>query len=496
MPEPTPGSWVLRPESTDDDGLRTTFQLRYVNASGAQVAIGHVKILRTGQQASRTSLDATFDHLGPEYVSVGAELEYYKNLREVAGSEAVEVLLALADAAIDPVRRARFEAEAGFQNSLLRFTPARLALEQAATIFGASTSPPSSASGPLIFRTSTGGDLFDVSFEMNLVPDLPGRINVLVGSNGSGKTRLLSNLALAAFAPADTDEARSWGSFNAPLNFSRVLAFSYSALDDFDVPAVSGRERAAFLRADSGLGYMYFGLRDLTEGRAVQAPASALKSVRQVRNEFQRAVKAAFDEDGPLFLKVLNRLFAEPSFASIGVRPLATSTEPRQLLERTFSHASTGHKFVLLMTAQLCGFVRDGSLVLIDEPESHLHPPLLAAFVRVLRQLLEAKDSHAIVATHSSYVVQETPSSYVRIIRRAVNRTKVTPPSIETYGEDIATITRDIFRLDSEGGDFVGVLEELAHRRTLAQLEALFPRGLSGQARAIVMAIQARRGRA
>ncbi|MBW6100166.1 ATP-binding protein [Escherichia coli] len=49
-------------------------------------------------------------------------------------------------------------------------------------------------------------------------------------------------------------------------------------------------------------------------------------------------------------------------------------------------------------------------LVLFDEPETHLHPPLLAVLMSALRIVLNEVDAFAIVATHSPVVVQETLS--------------------------------------------------------------------------------------
>jgi ABC-type multidrug transport system ATPase subunit len=137
--------------------------------------------------------------------------------------------------------------------------------------------------------------------------------------------------------------------------------------------------------------------------------------------------------------------------------------------------------------------LRADTLVLIDEPESHLHPPLLAAFLTMLRHMLSEREAHAIIATHSPFVVQETPARYVRIVSRHVNRTTVALPSSETYGEEIGTISREVFRLNSRVGEFADVLRTLAGRYTLDELEAQFRNGLSGQGRALIIAEQARR---
>jgi predicted ATPase len=495
QPQPGPGSWVLRPEQLEDAGFRTTFKLSHVSAGGTETTIGSVKILLRGQQTGRTLLDATFETLGPQYASLGAELEYYVVLKEVAGANARSVLEALGDIAIDPARHAAFENETGLRASLLRFTPAKVALQEAADLFAedpqASTTAPA---GALIFWTSVGGADFPIEFDFEAEADLPARISVVIGPNGSGKTRLLSNLALAAFDTPGPDEPAKWGRLDGNVEFSRILAFSYSAFDDFDVPSQTRGEREAFTRRGTTLGYRYFGLRDLQKGPTGDSQSEApLKTGRQIAEDFRRAESQAGQMKDDLLRKCLERLFEDPSFAAAGYRPATDGNNKGSSLRRIFRESSTGHKFVLLMTVQLAAHLRSGTLVLIDEPEAHLHPPLLATFLTILRILLKGREAHAIVATHSPFVVQETPARYVRIIARQVTKTAVFRPSVETFGEDIGTISREVFRLDTRAGEFVDTLRALAERQSIDEIEARFENGLSAQARSLVMAIQARR---
>jgi len=74
---------------------------------------------------------------------------------------------------------------------------------------------------------------------------------------------------------------------------------------------------------------------------------------------------------------------------------------------------STGHAIVLLTTTRLVATVEEKTLVVMDEPESHLHPPLIAAFLRAVSNLIVDRNGVVIIATHSPVVLQEVPKTCV-----------------------------------------------------------------------------------
>ena len=155
-----------------------------------------------------------------------------------------------------------------------------------------------------------------------------------------------------------------------------------------------------------------------------------------------------------------------------------------------FALLSTGHKISVNIIVQLVGCLQQGSLVLIDEPESHLHPPLLAALIKGIGTALEAHNSYAVIATHSPVVLQEIPSVYAHVLRRQGTFSSVDEPSIETFGENVGLLTRHVFNLDNSQSDYEGVLLTLAGTLSLEEIEGLFNQGLSSQARSLIMQAQ------
>src|SRR5262249_3798091 len=120
----------------------------------------------------------------------------------------------------------------------------------------------------LDFKTTVGGTPFVVSFDFGGDSRLPGRINVVIGYNGTGKTQLLANLAMVAATGATPKEKRkverNYGRFiETAQSFGAVVAISYSAFDTFDVPGANVAERTRVAKEGELLGYIYCGLRDL-----------------------------------------------------------------------------------------------------------------------------------------------------------------------------------------------------------------------------------------
>jgi predicted ATPase len=309
----------------------------------------------------------------------------------------------------------------------------------------------------------------------------------LIGYNGVGKTRLLASLGLVAatddLSRCDDEVVLRYGRFIDPMpGIAAVVSVSYSAFDTFPIPG-SGSGPPL------GRAYSYCGLRRLP-GAGDEDDVRTLKSSRDLQQEFHAAREQAVgklreDALGDIFRPLLH----EPSFAMAGDLPdlRATRAEWQDALERF----STGHTIVLTILVLLCARLERRSLVLLDEPEMHLHPPLVAALLNSVQVALEAFDSFAVAATHSPVVTQEIPGDQVLILRRAAGASAIEEPEVETFGENIGLLTSRIFHLDNTRSDFRRVLKLLAKSRPLEDIEELFPHGLSSQARVIVMSEQA-----
>jgi len=116
----------------------------------------------------------------------------------------------------------------------------------------------------------------------------------------------------------------------------------------------------------------------------------------------------------------------------------------------------------------------DESLVLIDEPENHLHPRFLGLFMRSLSRLLRDRNCYAIIATHSPLVLQEVPTDVVSILSRDGTIPRVRRLKFQSFGASFAALSLDVFRIDDTRPYWYEQLVELAHTRTFEEVCDLF----------------------
>jgi ABC-type thiamine transport system ATPase subunit len=123
---------------------------------------------------------------------------------------------------------------------------------------------------------------------------------------------------------------------------------------------------------------------------------------------------------------------------------------------------SAGQKLVALTISNLSVYLAHSSIVLHDEPETHLHPNLLSGLLRAIHMLLEHFDSFALVATHSIVPTQETPSSNIVILDRYEDGSvRAFSPAQQCFASTLDEITRVVFRSRPEDQNFRTVLTGL-----------------------------------
>lgn len=134
--------------------------------------------------------------------------------------------------------------------------------------------------------------------------------------------------------------------------------------------------------------------------------------------------------------------------------------------------------------------ITERTLVVLDEPENHLHPPLLSAFIRAISQLLIDQNGVAIIATHSPVILQEVPRSCVWKINRSGTEVAVSRLQIESFGATIGALTHEVFGLEvNKSGFHKMLIDEVESGKGFQEVVSKFNEELGDEALALLRAL-------
>jgi ABC-type cobalamin/Fe3+-siderophores transport system ATPase subunit len=111
---------------------------------------------------------------------------------------------------------------------------------------------------------------------------------------------------------------------------------------------------------------------------------------------------------------------------------------------------SSGQLTFLKLSVLIANYIENGTYIIIDEPETHLHPQYISKFVELLDTFLEHTGSFSIIATHSPYIVREMTRDQVHLYKEeSPGNVAITNPRLRTFGADIDSISQMVFEEDS-----------------------------------------------
>lgn len=486
---------------------RTMFTVIVFDHQGNRHTPGSVKIGQTGLLPSRgggelppgtrrPDLPQNFEALdSANHFSLGQDEDYYATLRSLPQDLGMTILERLCDCAYnlrifaqhwnEPVMRQsllRSVHEPNVRHRLHRLAHGNAVLTRFEFEYTLPT-PPAEQGVPLPPPTT-------MRFLVAPGAEPPTNLHVLVGRNGAGKTRCIQSI-INTLLERDSDTAprgvlHRLGENQDEWAFSGLVSVSFSAFDDFmPPPPATLRISAAFV-----------GLRSQREvnGQLIDE----LKSTQELAKDFVQSLDRCKGEPRrSRWLRAVATLATDPLFAEAAVERLVEleGDDWKDQAAHFFRRLSSGHAIVLLTTTRLVELVDERTLVIMDEPEGHLHPPLLSAFVRAVADLLVARNGVAIISTHSPVVLQETPRSCVWMLRRTRTRSAVERPSIETFGESAGVLTREVFGLEVTNSGFHQLVSAVAREpgRTYEAVETHFAGQLGAEARALARSLVTQR---
>ncbi len=494
-----PGTAFLRIDNWDDWGkYRTQFQLTVYDEQGKMHVIGNVKIAHHGLQPGNEvtpgvrapTIDETFHELNDGFFSLGQGESYYEGLNTLSLKLRLSVLTGLRDAAYSLKLFEGALDEDVMHESLLRdISSSNVRNRYHRLAKGDATLTPYEFE--YVFPPSRDDPDSGPAMSFVVTPDSvpPTNVHVLIGRNGVGKTYCMQNIGKSLLGIVDKDkpvgQLLPLGRNKKDWSFAGLVSVSFSAFDEFEVPKST---HPRIVANAVGLRVMDPG----TNSIRTKSPLDLAEDFTQSFGECRIGLRAE------RWRKAVTTLSNDPVFADANVlRLLELGDDEWEAESEVFFHKklSSGHKIVLLTITRLVELVDERTLVLLDEPEGHLHPPLLSAFIRSLTDLLIQRNGVAIIATHSPVVLQEVPKSCAWLVRRAGHRSIVERPSVETFGENVGLLTREIFGLEVTSAGFHKWIRDytLEGNPTYDQVMRHFGGQLGAEARAIIRGFVANR---
>ncbi len=463
-------------DNWDDFGYKTLYQIIVFDANGKKYDLGYVKIACL--DPNQAKIPSEFKTLDENYFSLGQGSEYYLLISQMPTEIKDIFLTSIRDVVKNDELLNKALSEDVFTTSLLRYTSLVTVRGQYKRILdgGAILSNYSFGYETFCINNQAGYKLyFDVLVDSNP----PTNIHVLIGRNGVGKTHLLNNMT-KSFIGLDRENGKFFEEdiFEERVKppheiFSRILSVSYSVFDPF-LPFSEEKYPE----------YSYIGLKKLKfnpeESSTVYGEKNHLKDNKELSDEFASSfVKILSYKNIEQYKNLISQLESDPIFEELNIGEVINQTieiisEIKKNSDNTngvnmqnmkqpamdlFKKLSSGHAIILLTITKIFEKIEEKTLVLLDEPESHLHPPLLSSFMRALSDLLIKKNAVAIIATHSPVVLQEVPRSCVWRLSRFGLEAKAERFDIETFGETIGTLTKEIFGLEVNKSGFYAMLD-------------------------------------
>lgn len=285
----------------------------------------------------------------------------------------------------------------------------------------------------------------------------PTNIHILIGRNGVGKTRFLKKMIEASTSSNKPHYFTDFKENHIEINnlFASLVMVSFNTFDNIYPVDIQ----------DSLIKYNFIGLKNKKKSESEEKR----DSMDNLKNDFYSSLRNISDNVDKVrqWYKAIDTLSEDNIFNALSVSELIQREGERfytiqeEAIKKYFDHLSSGHRVVLLIITRLIEIVEEKTLVLIDEPENHLHPPLFSLLIRTVSNFLIYRNGVAIIATHSPIVLQEVPKECVWIYSRKEKSLKFERPIDETFGENISTLNKNVFKLQLEDATYFNLIKQM-----------------------------------
>lgn len=501
--------YVLTKNGWDDDGYCTKFEVKLIK-DGQSYSQPNRKILFENQTKDEDSYNILRKQINSDgyveianfkeirnYISLGTD---YEEIKKVFPDYYDDILISLNDVTCYfqngelSTEIESFTSHPAFIKSLLREQAFKKSYEDLKNenINKGKTGKELTLIEPEFnFEFKLGERHYEYDFPFFDSNNLPHRINLLIGKNGTGKSQSLKYIAKYLMFQEKETKVTVKKHPNFILN---SIVFAYNPYEDFYIPKLKDGNKEALL-----VKYKYVGLKKWEDNEIIFNPElPKIKSYKSFLALLQKDI-INFDVnrdrlyDIPFIVQMIEHLKkSDKKFSGFALKlkekvniikyteHLSISRKPEgnfifikpsidelnkyiifkdeSTLDDFYSEVyffddeeellnlSSGQKIFSYLVINLLSMIKKNSLILIDEPETALHPNLEISFMKILKSILDENDSYAIIATHSAIITREIPDKFVHVIS-IQDRTQVliNKPVMKTFGSNIGDITNYIF---------------------------------------------------
>lgn len=258
----------------------------------------------------------------------------------------------------------------------------------------------------------------------------------MIGENGAGKSSILFSLAEALHNSDDS----MFENGHRP-DFSKVIAISYSIFDNLFQ-----------LTKKSSFNFVYCGLRNRD---------NELFSEKDKKERLKNSLDEIVYKE-----RVAGYFFTliDVVDKSLLVEIFQTHNKiDKEKFLKLINKMSSGQAMITSIITEIYAHIRENSLILFDEPEVHLHANAITKLTRIIFNICNEFKSACIVATHSAVILQELLARNVLVVEQNADTREpyVRGMNTETLGENLTTITEDVFGRSSINKHYGYVIHEM-----------------------------------
>lgn len=440
----------------NDYSYHTWFCLYYFDEQGQRHNIGELKLMRRDTANTYDILDNTFDGpLSNDFCSLGIKPDYYSEIYRLFHHTTIanELLTSLRDCAFNHNIYEEFCEDEIFKTSLLREDSSQQAVWEATFLLSGKDKHAAYS-----FYLHFAPDYLKGAYTDWVVPLLYNappfmRAVGLIGNNGVGKTQMLKMLISNLVNDVPRPVA-------LPL-FRSCLAISSTPFDEYDKIA----------QQQTRIPYKYFSIEQDAK-YTIDAIFESIDVIYQRPLIYQKPMIQLYKES-------IDFLLGEPVGGFLAYNEDTDNYDlDKEYLRKQICIMSSGQLHIFNLLTFIHAHIHLSSLLVIDEPEVHMHPQIIVSFMTMLGSILQRFRSFAVIATHSPLIVREMVGQNVYLMRMLEGGIpNVAKVAFETFGADASELYMQLFHFDERMSSFYHYVRVLAKKKKdYQQVLALFKR--------------------